>query len=327
MKKIIGIMAVKNAISQGYPFLEAIYSFLNWGDELYLGDDSNDGTETILHTIKLSNKIKLFKIKWPSDPKLIAKGGVIAHVHNELLKNVKLHNKDAMVFYLQANEITHEDSYEELRNLYNLYPNYIGYLLPYQVFVGPYMIQDSTWRVRYASTKYNLRILADGTHMEIVDELSVSSFIKEYAYELYRYISLKEFYFRNFRRFNKYYKLAYLSKPIFRYGIIFPKNVFSKMESHAKVYTKINLYKNLNTANSWPAYLYNLSKGKKFDDVNEFYELASKNMCKYNSESEQKTGLASEPKYITNHPKIMAGLFKQEKYLPRKSVIDKIIKL
>ena len=79
--------------------LSGFYSFLKWGDELYLGDDSNDGTETILDTIKLSNKIKLFKIKWPSDSKLIAKGGVIAHVHNELLKNVKLHNKDAMVFY------------------------------------------------------------------------------------------------------------------------------------------------------------------------------------------------------------------------------------
>ena len=327
MKKIIGIMAIKNAISQGYPFLEAIYSFLKWGDELYLGDDSNDGTETILDTIKLSNKIKLFKIKWPSDSKLIAKGGVIAHVHNELLKNVKLHNKDAMVFYLQANEITHEDSYEELRNLYNLYPNYIGYLLPYQVFVGPYMIQDSTWRVRYASTKYNLRILGDGTHMEITGELSFSSFIKEYAYELYRYISLKEYYFRNFRRFNKYYKLAYLPKPIFRYGVMFPKNIFSKMEGHAKVYTGVNLYKDLGTASSWQGYLYDLSKNKKYNDINKFYKRASKRMCEYNNKSTQKTGWASEPKLVKDHPKIMRDLLDQQEYKSREGIIKKIINL
>jgi hypothetical protein len=189
------------------------------------------------------------------------------------------------------------------------------------------MIQDSTWRVRYASTKYNLRILGDGTHMEITGELSFSSFIKEYAYELYRYISLKEYYFRNFRRFNKYYKLAYLPKPIFRYGIMFPKNVFSKMEGHAKVYTGINLYKNLNTTNSWPGYLYNLSKNKKFNDVNKFYELASKSMCKDNSESKQRSGLAVEPKLVKDHPKIMRGLLEQQKYKPREGVIQKIINL
>ena len=56
--KIIGILAAKNLISQGYPFLEAIYSFLNWGDELYISDGySNDGTFDILSKLLLKMDI------------------------------------------------------------------------------------------------------------------------------------------------------------------------------------------------------------------------------------------------------------------------------
>ena len=43
------------------PFLEVIYSFLNWGDKLYISDDSNDSTELILNKLTFSSKIKLYK--------------------------------------------------------------------------------------------------------------------------------------------------------------------------------------------------------------------------------------------------------------------------
>lgn len=325
MTKIIGIMAIKNAVSQGYPFLEAIYSFLNWGDELYLADDSNDGTENIVYTLKQSNKIKLFKISWPSDKKFTGNGGVIAYVHSQLIKKIKLDYDDAMIFYLQANEIAHEQAYTELRDLYKQYPDYLGYLFPYQIFVGPYMIQDATWRIRYANMHNKIKIFGDGTHMEVTKELSTINFLKEYLYEFYRYLSLREYYFRNFRRFNRHYKLVYLSKPIFRYGIIFPDNIFLKMEGHAKVYNKIGLYKDLDTASSWPSYLYNLSKSKKYKNIDEFYKLASDRMCKNDKETNQRTGLASEPLLVIDHPKIMLGLLGKEKYEPREDIIKKII--
>ena len=41
---IVGIMATMDVLSQGYPFLEAVHSFLSWGDELVVVDGSSDGT-------------------------------------------------------------------------------------------------------------------------------------------------------------------------------------------------------------------------------------------------------------------------------------------
>ena len=35
---IVGIMATMDVLSQGYPFLEAVHSFLSWGDELMVVD-------------------------------------------------------------------------------------------------------------------------------------------------------------------------------------------------------------------------------------------------------------------------------------------------
>ncbi len=54
--KIIGFMPTYNTLSQGYPFIEAIYSALNVCDKLYIIDGSNDGTEKYL---KKYQKIKI----------------------------------------------------------------------------------------------------------------------------------------------------------------------------------------------------------------------------------------------------------------------------
>ncbi len=46
--KIIGFIPTFNVLSQGYPFLEAIYSHLNVCDDIYILDASTDFTKRIL---------------------------------------------------------------------------------------------------------------------------------------------------------------------------------------------------------------------------------------------------------------------------------------
>ena len=116
--KIVGILASKNLISQGYPFLESIYSFLNWGDELYISDDSNDGTYEILKRLAKNKRIHLYKYKWPE----LKEGRAIGAAYNNLIQTVKKKtNNKGYVFELQANEVAHEKSYYKLRNLPEAY--------------------------------------------------------------------------------------------------------------------------------------------------------------------------------------------------------------
>ncbi|MCL4398889.1 hypothetical protein M1293_00020 [Candidatus Parvarchaeota archaeon] len=64
--KLVGVLAVKDVVTQGYPFLGATQSFLAVGQKLYISDcSSTDGTEEILLRIAKNKKIKLFlKQRW-----------------------------------------------------------------------------------------------------------------------------------------------------------------------------------------------------------------------------------------------------------------------
>lgn len=323
MKKIIGIMSVRNVLSQGYPFLEAIHNFLSWGDILYISDGfSNDGTEKILSQLSKSKRIKIYKDIWDLNNKYFKNGQIIAKVNDNLLKKVKDRHKNDVIFFLQANEVTHENSFKELRELPEQYPDYKGYVLPYRVLVGPYQLQDATWRLRFVYANQDLGILADGTHIEVLKEINFKMFLAEYLYTFYRYITPGEFYFRNFRRFSKIFKVAFISKPIFRYGIIFPKNIYLKMVSHNQVYKSLNIYRDLKNGETWASYLYRLSTNFH-SDTNKFYKLASNKLIELSTEK----GFIRRPFIVYDHPAIMNSIINKEKYIVRQDIINKIIHL
>ena len=61
--QIIGFMPSYNLYSQGYPFLETIYSALHVVDKLYITDGSTDGTAEILKRLR-SKKIHVYHKDW-----------------------------------------------------------------------------------------------------------------------------------------------------------------------------------------------------------------------------------------------------------------------
>ena len=61
-------MIVKDALKQGYPFVEAIASALPICDEFLVSDGySTDGTYEALQKISKANpKVKIHRYKWPT---------------------------------------------------------------------------------------------------------------------------------------------------------------------------------------------------------------------------------------------------------------------
>ena len=308
--KIIGIMAAKNLVSQGYPFLESIYSFLNWGDELYIGDDSSDETYAILGRIARNKRIKVFKLPWKNATK---KGKAIGIAYNDLIKTVKRKARpDDFIYELQSNEIAHEDIYGELRDLPEQYPYYRGYFVPLKEMVGNYSVRDGTYRFRLAQARDDMAILGDGGRIDLIRDVRPLKFIGDTAKTVFRYISPGMYSIRTFRylTFDNRIKVPVLSNSIFRYSVIFPVNYIKKVEGHKKLY-----------------------QDKKFMDVEKlsrlknapdrFYLEIAGHLCRTyveNRKTPVKLGLEK-------HPAIMQGIINSDRYVVRSGLVEKIIKM
>ncbi|EQD49612.1 hypothetical protein B2A_07613, partial [mine drainage metagenome] len=136
--KIIGFMPSYNLYSQGYPFLETIYSALHVVDKLYILDGSSDDTRTILNelsTPKISTEFK----NWQFTKKNTKDGRVIANVSNTLLNKLKKQYKHSYIYNTQANEVIHEANYELIKNIPKIYPRYKGYWLYYYELFNNYL--------------------------------------------------------------------------------------------------------------------------------------------------------------------------------------------
>jgi hypothetical protein len=319
--KIIGILSTRNVLSQGYPFLEAIYSFLNWGDKLYIGDDSNDGTEEILNRLSKNKKIKLFKIKW-EEKKGHRGGEVIGMSYNALLNKIKnLEDPKNWVFELQSNEIAHEATYKELRGLHKKYNFSRGFLLPYGELIGTQMVATS-WRFRLASLYKNLIISGDGASFNSKDRNKVKAILRKLVADTYRgFINKRDPWLINFFYAIKEILPVNLKQPIFRYGRLLPEDMIKKMEGHLKMYKGVGVY--YSNASVERKLIQDLKDHKI--DANEYY----KRYSNYLAENRLKCWEFSKPEDVklSMHPKIMQGLMHKHKYVAREDLIKKIIQL
>ena len=93
---------IKNGIQNGYPFVEAYSSWLNYCDRVFVLDGgSTDGTNLILEKLsKISSKFTYESGVWP---KTKVSGSAIADFTNVCLDKVK--SKSDRLFYIQADEI------------------------------------------------------------------------------------------------------------------------------------------------------------------------------------------------------------------------------
>jgi glycosyltransferase involved in cell wall biosynthesis len=153
MGEISGFTVVKDAIKQGYPFVESIASALPICDEFLISDGySTDGTYEILQKIsQLNKKVKVFRDEW-------TKRGLtlITDISNNLRKKCK----SPLLFYVQAPEIVHEDDAEMLKAVPELSPGADTFCLPYLSVIANSKIREE-FRLRFCRNLSRINLTGD----------------------------------------------------------------------------------------------------------------------------------------------------------------------
>lgn len=167
--KISGFSLVRNAVTFDYPFLESISSILPLCDEFVIAvGTSSDETLQKLKSLN-SPKIKLIQTVW--DESLRTGGQVLAQQTNIALDHVS----GDWAFYLQADEVVHENDLEKIRE--SMLKNHgdkrvEGLLFPYKHFYGSYRYIGSSRRwyrneVRIIRTGIGVRSWGDAQGFRI----------------------------------------------------------------------------------------------------------------------------------------------------------------
>lgn len=137
--KVCGFTIVKNAAKLYYPIKESILSILPLCDKfiIALGDcDSDDTTRELLESIG-STKIEIFDTVWD---KTLQKGGKVLAVETNKAFDAIPAEYD-WCFYLQADEVVHEEYHSEIKAAMEKYLNDTeveGLLFKYRHFWGTY---------------------------------------------------------------------------------------------------------------------------------------------------------------------------------------------
>ena len=135
--KVAGFTFIRNAVRYDYPVVESITSLLPLVDELVVCvGDSDDDTPELIENIS-SPKIKIIHSVW--DDSLREGGKILAIETNKALAAIA-HDAD-WCFYLQGDEVLHEDDAEAIRNAMSRYKEDLkveGLLFNYRHFYGSY---------------------------------------------------------------------------------------------------------------------------------------------------------------------------------------------
>ncbi|MGL4631210.1 MAG: glycosyltransferase family 2 protein [Leadbetterella sp.] len=245
--KISGFTFLKNAHKLYYPIQESILSILDWVDEyvIALGEgDPDDTSLSILQSIN-SPKIKIIHTKW--DTEKYPNGSVYAQ-QTDLAKNACTGD---WLFYLQGDEVIHEDDIEEIKNKCKEYQNDTrveGFVFNYYHFWGDYQhyFRDHCWY------KKEIRIVRNTPEIHSWRDAQSFRYIPDFQ---------ETDYFRkeNTRKLN----CILLKARVFHYGWVRPPD---KMQSKSTM--AIGVYSNTNIENSDQYYNYgNLDRCKIFKDT------------------------------------------------------------
>ena len=134
--KVYGFSFIRNAIRFQYPIKEALSSILPLCDEVIVAvGNSEDGTRDLVASI--DPKIKILDTVW--DDHLREEGRVLAVETDKAFQAIP---SDAdWCFYIQGDEVVHEDGYEEIRLAMDKWKddgNVDGLLFKYRHFYGSY---------------------------------------------------------------------------------------------------------------------------------------------------------------------------------------------
>ena len=133
--RIEGFTYVRNGINMGYPFIQSIQSLLPLVDKIFVFvGDSTDGTREALLKLK-NDKIVIIDTVWDENKR--KNGEIFKEQANLGLAKISAD----WCFHLQADEILHENSYDEIRKqiiIANEKNEVDGILFPFLHFWGDY---------------------------------------------------------------------------------------------------------------------------------------------------------------------------------------------
>lgn len=226
--KLTGYLVTRNTLSQGYPFVEAIASWLPLVDELIVYDcQSTDGTFQVLEEIQRNEKVSLFKGDWPNGElsRKLLKSHLVAR---------KLCKGDYIV-QIQANEILPERNITFIRALPNAYPEDISFTFPYlQLYRSN--ILTSEFRVRLAKNLDYIIPIGDAWTLGIGFTYALRRTIlsllnpKKLINVVYNTVA---FDYANFAD-GSHNRVVYLPEPILRYYSFSKGQLVKKLDTHIR---------------------------------------------------------------------------------------------
>jgi hypothetical protein len=135
--KVSGFTFIRNAIKLDYPIVEAIQSILPLCDEVIVAvGNSEDETLALIQSIDPS-KIRIIETIWDDSKR--ENGAVLADETNKAFHAIS--SDSDWAFYIQGDEVIHEEDYAEIRAKMQAYVNDLevdGLLFAYQHFFGSY---------------------------------------------------------------------------------------------------------------------------------------------------------------------------------------------
>ena len=227
MGEISGFTVVKDAIKQGYPFVESIASALPICGEFLVSDGySTDGTYEMLQKIsQLNKKVKIFRDEW-------SKRGLtlIADVSNNLRKKCK----SPYLFYVQAPEIVHEDDVEMLKAVPELFPGADTFCLPYLSVIANSKIHEE-FRLRFCRNLGRINLTGDAWAFSTSKEFIRSEAMRtmKRPKKLLNYVGRGVEWTYACSLNNVRSRALCLPKPVFRYPALFKENYIERCRGHA----------------------------------------------------------------------------------------------
>ncbi len=142
--KVVGFTIVRNAVRLDYPVVEAISSILPLCDEMIVAvGNSTDKTLDLIQGIR-SEKIKIIQTTWDDSQR---QGGRALAIETDKAYAAIPGDAD-WCFYIQADEVLHEEYYDTVRAAMEQYKNdknVDGLLFNYKHFYGSYDYLGSSW--------------------------------------------------------------------------------------------------------------------------------------------------------------------------------------
>ena len=188
MEKISGFSLVRNGLRFDYPFLESWRSLLPLVDELILNIGKSED-ETLLIAEKFAKeegggKIKIFQSLWPlDDPEKKRSGLILSEQTNLALDQCQ----NDICFYLQADEVLHEDDYRLIRNAVELISKKVeieAIVFRYQHFYGSFNVYQETRsayrrEVRLIKKSSGARSVGDAQSFLKKDEVKLNALLSD----------------------------------------------------------------------------------------------------------------------------------------------------